>query len=64
MRCPLELQKKERSMKISKWLIALFAMLVFVGCEKSDEQKMEDAANDMQKDAAQAVDGMKVPSMK
>lgn len=51
-------------MKVSKWLIALFAMLVFVGCEKSDEQKLEDAANSMQKDAAEAVDGIKVPSMK
>ena len=51
-------------MKILKWLIALFAMLVFVGCEKSDEQKLEDAANSMQKDAAEAVDGIKLPSTK
>jgi Tfp pilus assembly protein PilP len=51
-------------MKATKWLIALFALLVFVGCEKSDEQKLQDAADDMQKDAAQAVDGVKVPSMK
>ena len=51
-------------MKITKWLIALFALFVFVGCEKSDEQKLEDAANSMQKDAEKAVDGIKVPSMK
>jgi len=51
-------------MKITKWLIALFALFVFVGCEKSDEQKLQDAADDMQKDAAEAVDGMKVPSLK
>jgi hypothetical protein len=38
--------------------------MVFVGCEKSDEQKLEDAANSMQKDAAKAVDGVKLPSMK
>ncbi len=47
-------------MKITKWLIALFAVLVFVGCEKSNEQKLEDA----QKDAAKAVEGVKVPSFK
>lgn len=51
-------------MKITKWLIALFALLVFAGCEKSDEQKMKDAANSAQKDAAKAVDGIKIPSMK
>jgi len=51
-------------MKITKWLIALFALLIFVGCEKSNEQKLKGAANDMQKDAAKAVDGVKVPSMK
>lgn len=51
-------------MKITKWLIALFAVLVFVGCGKSDEQKAKDAAADMQKDAAKAVEGVKVPSFK
>ncbi len=51
-------------MKVTKWLIALFALLVFVGCGKSDEQKLQDAADDAQKDAAKAVDGIKVPSMK
>jgi hypothetical protein len=58
------LEKKERTMKTTKWIIALFALLVFVGCEKSDEQKMQDAADGMQKDAAKAVDGMEVPAMK
>ena len=47
-------------MKITKWLIALFAVLVFVGCEKSNEQKLED----VKKDAAKAVEGVKVPSFK
>jgi len=51
-------------MKIAKGLIALMAVLVFVGCAKSDEQKAKDAAADMQKDAASAVDGMKMPSLK
>ena len=51
-------------MKITKWLIALMAVMVFVGCEKSDEQKLEDAANDLQKDAEQAAEGIKVPSLK
>ena len=51
-------------MKITKWLIALFAVLIFVGCEKSDEQKVKDAAADAQKDAAKAVEGIKVPSLK
>ena len=51
-------------MKITKCLIALFAVLVFVGCEKSDEQKLQDAAEGAQKDAAKAVEGLKVPAMK
>ena len=51
-------------MKITKWIIALFALLVFVGCEKSDEQKLEDAANSMQKDAEKAAEGVELPSMK
>ena len=51
-------------MKIAKWLVALMAVMVFVGCAKSDEQKLEDAAKDAQKDAAKAVEGIKVPSMK
>lgn len=50
-------------MKIAKWLIALVALIVFVGCEKSDEQKMQDAADQAQKDAAEAVDTLKVPSL-
>ena len=51
-------------MKVAKWLIALMALMVFVGCEKSDEQKLQDAADDMQKDAAKAVEDIKVPSLK
>ena len=51
-------------MKLTKWLIALFAVLVFVGCGKSDEQKLQDAADAAQKDAAKAVEGLKVPSFK
>lgn len=51
-------------MKITKWIIALFALLVFVGCEKSNEQKMKDAANSMQKDAQKAADGVQLPDMK
>ncbi len=51
-------------MKIAKWLIALMALMVFVGCEKSDEQKLQDAADAAQKDAAKAVEGVKVPSLK
>lgn len=46
-------------MKIAKWLIAVAALLVFVGCEKSDEQKLEDAANDAQKSMSKAIDGLK-----
>ena len=51
-------------MKVAKWLIALVAVMMFVGCEKSDEQKLQDAAEDAQKDAAKAVEGIKVPSLK
>ena len=51
-------------MKITKWIIALLALLIFVGCKKSDEQKLNDAANSMQKDAQKAADGVKLPSMK
>ena len=51
-------------MKTAKWLIALMAVMVFVGCAKSDEQKAKDAAEDAQKDAAKALDGVKVPSFK
>jgi hypothetical protein len=47
-------------MKATKWLIALAALFVFAGCEKSDEQKLKDA----QKDAAKEVEGMKLPSAK
>lgn len=47
-------------MKVAKWIIAIMAVMVFVGCEKSDEQKLEDA----KKDAAKAVEGIKVPSLK
>jgi hypothetical protein len=50
---------KESPMKIAKWMIALVAVLLFVGCEKSDEQKAEDAANDMKKDVSKAFDGLK-----
>jgi hypothetical protein len=56
--------KKERDMKITKWLIALVAVMMFVGCAKSDEQKAKDAAEAAQKDAQKALDGIKVPSMK
>ncbi len=55
---------KEKFMKVAKWLIALMAVMVFVGCEKSDEQKLQDAADAAQKDAAKAVEGVKVPSLK
>jgi len=51
-------------MKVSKWVIALFALLVFAGRERSDEQQLQDTADDMQKDAAQAMDGVEVPSTK
>lgn len=51
-------------MKFAKWLIALMAVMVFVGCEKSDEQKLEDAANAAQKDAAKAIEGVNVPGLK
>ena len=57
-------RNKEKFMKVAKWLIALMAVMVFVGCEKSDEQKLQDAADSVQKDAAEAVDGIKVPSLK
>lgn len=50
-------------MKMMKWLVALTALTIFVGCEKSDEEKMQDAADQAQKDAAEAVDSMKVPSL-
>jgi uncharacterized lipoprotein len=51
-------------MKIAKWLIALVALLVFVGCEKSDEQKLQDAADQAQKDAAEAAGGIELPALK
>jgi len=51
-------------MKVAKWLIALVALMMFVGCAKSDEEKARDAAKDAQKDAAKAVEGLKVPSLK
>jgi hypothetical protein len=51
-------------MKVAKWLIALVAVMMFVGCAKSDEQKAKDAAEAMQKDAQKALDGVKVPSLK
>jgi len=51
-------------MKVAKWLIALMALMVFVGCGKSDEQKLQDAADGAQQDAAKAIDGVKVPSLK
>ncbi len=51
-------------MKAAKWLIALAAVMMFVGCAKSDEQKAKDAAADAQKDAAKAIEGVKVPSLK
>lgn len=51
-------------MKAAKWLIVLVAVMTFVGCTKSDEQKAQDAAASAQQDAAKALDGMKVPSMK
>jgi hypothetical protein len=38
--------------------------MMFVGCEKSDEQKAKDAAGAAQKDAQKALDGIKVPSIK
>ncbi len=46
-------------MKITKWMIALVAVMMFVGCEKSDEQKAEDAVNDAKKDMSKALDGLK-----
>lgn len=55
---------KEKLMKVAKWLIALCAVMMFVGCAKSDEQKAQDAADQAQKDAAKAVEGVKVPSLK
>jgi Tfp pilus assembly protein PilF len=51
-------------MKVAKWLIALVAVMMFVGCAKSDEQKAKDAAEAAQKDAQKALDGVKVPSLK
>jgi hypothetical protein len=51
-------------MKAVKWLIALVAVMMFVGCEKSDEQKLEDAAGQAQKDVEKAVDDVKLPSLK
>ena len=50
-------------MKVAKLLVALMAVMVFVGCEQSDEQKAQDAAEQMQKDAEKALDGVKVPSL-
>ena len=50
-------------MKITKWVIALMALMVFAGCEKSDEEKLQDAADQMQKDVEKAVDAMEVPSL-
>jgi len=52
--------KREKFMKVVKWFIALAVVLVFVGCQKSDEQKLDDA----KEDAAKAVEGVKVPSQK
>ncbi len=51
-------------MKVVKWLIALVAVMMFIGCEKSDEQKLENAAEQTQKDAAEAIDDVKLPSLK
>lgn len=51
-------------MKVAKWLIALMAVMVFAGCGQSDEEKAEKALKDAQKDAAKAVEGVKVPSLK
>lgn len=50
-------------MKLTKWVIGLVAVMMFVGCEKSDEQKLQDAANAAQKDAADTVDGLRIPPM-
>lgn len=44
-------------MKSSKWIIALIALTLIVGCEKSNEQKVEDAADEMGKD----VERLKLP---
>jgi len=51
-------------MKIAKGLMALAVVMMFVGCEKSDEQKLQEAADAAQKDAAKAMEGVKVPSLK
>jgi hypothetical protein len=57
------IRKKEMRMKVAKWLLVLASLLVFVGCEKSDEEKLQDAAESAQKDAAKAIEGVKVPSL-
>ena len=65
-RCSLAVRNRKvgDTMKVAKWLIALVAVMMFVGCAKSDEQKAKDAAEEMQKDAQKALDGVKVPSLK
>ncbi len=47
-------------MKTAKWLIALVVVMMVAGCEKSDEQKLEDA----QKDSAKAVEDATLPTLK
>lgn len=51
-------------MKVAKWVMAVMALIVFVGCQKSDEQKLQDASKQLQKDAGNAVEDVKVPSLK
>jgi len=65
MGCPVLNRKGADSMKTAKWLMALAAIMMMVaGCEKSDEQKLKDAAEDAQKDAAKAAEGVKLPGSK
>jgi hypothetical protein len=53
MGCLLHIRREE--MKIAKWAFALMALMVFVGCGKSDEQTATDAATSAVEGAADAV---------
>lgn len=47
-------------MKLLQWLLPLAVVaFVFVGCEKSDEDKAKDAIDKTADNAKQAVDGAK-----
>jgi Tfp pilus assembly protein PilP len=64
-RCRSREGRKETAMKTVKWLmVAMLALCVVAGCEKSDEEKLEDAAEEAQKDVSKAMEGLKLPDNK